>query len=293
MVKIVTKIRPEICAASARSRRTSATRFTARSLVSAFIASLAMLLFTTSSVSAVNSATTTISGNGTGGLSPRGYPCDTWVLNGINAGTSVTLYNYRGSMTDPYIHVFNSSGAQVAADDDSAGNRNSVVTVTWQAGFYVGASVYSSNNGSYFLASSVGSSWTRISSSCAGAPAKQNQTISFSNPGARTVNTSFTVSATATSGLAVTLSTSTPSICTLSGTTVSLVAVGTCTITANQSGNTTWNAAPAVSQSFSVAKASQTITFGTPANQTFHPTNTVSISASTSASGLTVSFSSL
>ena len=62
----------------------------------------------------------------------------------------------------------------------------------------------------------------------------------------------FTISATASSGLAVVFSSATPSVCTVSGTTVTLLAVGICTIHANQPGNGTYSAAPQVAQSFSV-----------------------------------------
>ena len=60
------------------------------------------------------------------------------------------------------------------------------------------------------------------------------------------------VSATATSNLAVSFSSSTPSICTLSGSVVTLVAIGVCSVTASQTGNTYWLAAPDVTESFYV-----------------------------------------
>ncbi len=66
----------------------------------------------------------------------------------------------------------------------------------------------------------------------------------------------FTVSATASSGLAVTFSTTTPSVCTSSGTngsTITLIARGTCTVRASQAGNATYNAATSVNRSFTVS----------------------------------------
>ena len=42
---------------------------------------------------------------------------------------------------------------------------------------------------------------------------------------------------------------------------------GTCTIKADQAGNATYNPAPSVSRSFTVSKASQTITFATISEQ--------------------------
>ncbi len=61
------------------------------------------------------------------------------------------------------------------------------------------------------------------------------------------------MSATASSSLAVTFSSSTPTVCTVSGSTVTLVAAGTCTIAANQAGNNDYQAAPPVTRSFTVA----------------------------------------
>jgi hypothetical protein len=60
----------------------------------------------------------------------------------------------------------------------------------------------------------------------------------------------FTIGATSSSGLAVSFASATPSVCTVSGTTVTIVAVGTCSITASQAGNATYEAAVEVTQSF-------------------------------------------
>jgi hypothetical protein len=76
------------------------------------------------------------------------------------------------------------------------------------------------------------------------------------------------VSATASSGLAVSFNSGTPSVCSVFGSTVTILAVGTCTINANQPGNAAYNAAPQVSQSFNVGKANQTISFSSIANRT-------------------------
>ena len=62
----------------------------------------------------------------------------------------------------------------------------------------------------------------------------------------------FTVSATATSGLAVSFGSTTQPVCTVSGATVTLVTVGMCTIQATQLGDSDYAAATPVSQSFQV-----------------------------------------
>lgn len=115
------------------------------------------------------------------------------------------------------------------------------------------------------------------------------QTISFSNPGSQTVAAPLTVSASSTSGLAVTFSSATTSVCTISGTAVALIASGTCTIDASQAGNSDYAPAATVAQSFTVNGEAQTITFSNPGSQTVATPDTLS---ATSSSGLTVTFTS-
>jgi hypothetical protein len=84
-------------------------------------------------------------------------------------------------------------------------------------------------------------------------PAKANQSITFSPPGVQTIGSATpALLASATSGLAVTLASSTPKVCTASGVTLSLGVAGTCTLTASQSGDATWAGAPTVSNTFYV-----------------------------------------
>ncbi|MCP4742833.1 MAG: hypothetical protein GY871_11515, partial [Actinomycetales bacterium] len=117
------------------------------------------------------------------------------------------------------------------------------------------------------------------------------QTITFANPGDQELPTG-TVSLTATSdsGLTVSLASSTTSVCTVSGTTLTLKTEGTCTITASQAGSGDYLAADDVVRSFTVSKASQTITFANPGSKAL---SLGSFTASSSAdSGLTVSLAS-
>jgi len=118
-----------------------------------------------------------------------------------------------------------------------------------------------------------------------------SQKITFAKPSNKTYGAApFALSATASSGLPVSFTSTTISVCTVSGNTVTLVGAGTCRIRASQAGNATYAAAPNVDQSFTVAKASQTITFAAPGNQTFDATPLI-ISA-TASSGLAVTFTS-
>ena len=83
------------------------------------------------------------------------------------------------------------------------------------------------------------------------------QTIVFPQPNSVSLSTPpFSPNATASSGLTVTFTSSTPTICIASGIYVSLISPGTCTITANQTGNVNYGAAPTVMQSFTVTSGS-------------------------------------
>ena len=79
-----------------------------------------------------------------------------------------------------------------------------------------------------------------------------SQTITFNPIATQKVGTPLTLTATATSNLPVSYTSSTLNVCTVSGTTASFIATGTCTITASQAGNSTYQAATPVSQSFLV-----------------------------------------
>ncbi len=116
------------------------------------------------------------------------------------------------------------------------------------------------------------------------------QTITVVNPGAQSAAIPLTIAATATSGLPVTLLSTTTNVCTVSGVTVTFQGAGTCTIVASQSGDDTYAAAAAVTMSFTVNLTAQTITFPGIANQTM-AAGSVTLAASAS-SGLPVSLTS-
>ena len=90
--------------------------------------------------------------------------------------------------------------------------------------------------------------------------AKANQTITFGPINSHTFgDADFTVSATASSGLAVTFAAT--GNCTISGATVHITASGSCTVVASQAGNGNYNAAPNVSQTFAIVNtAAGTVT---------------------------------
>ncbi|MBO2681370.1 tandem-95 repeat protein [Shewanella algae] len=111
---------------------------------------------------------------------------------------------------------------------------------------------------------------------------KASQSISFNNPGAQSFGTTPTLTATASSGLAPVFSSNSTGVCTITTTgTLSFVSAGSCSINADQAGDSGYNAAPTVTQSFTVnavvpgapmsvsavaADASATVSFSAPAS---------------------------
>jgi len=117
--------------------------------------------------------------------------------------------------------------------------------------------------------------------------AKGTQSIAFAALAGKTWgDADFTVAATASSALPVSFAAS--GSCTITGAAVHITGAGSCTVTASQAGDANYNAAPDVAQTFAIAKASQTITFGPLGNKRYGAAN-FRVSARAS-SGLAVSF---
>lgn len=123
---------------------------------------------------------------------------------------------------------------------------------------------------------------------------KPEQTIKFGEAPSLTVGSSAKVSATGgDSGNPVTFSSQTTKVCTISEDTVTALDTGTCTIAADQAGNSSFNAAGQVIQSFTVSgagKTDQKIIFGEAPTVTVGGTGT--LSAKGGGSGNAVVFSS-
>jgi uncharacterized repeat protein (TIGR01451 family) len=193
------------------------------------------------------SATLTDGTNGVGGKSVS------FTLNGNSAGSAST----------------NASGVATLSNVSLAG-INAGAYPTGVAASFAGDSGYTASNGSAALTVN-----------------KASQTITFGPLNDKTYgDADFTVSATASSGLAASFSAA--GSCTVTGNTVHITGGGSCTITASQGGDTNYNAAPNVDQAFNIAKASQTITFNPLGDKTYGDADfTVSATAS---SDLSVSF---
>jgi alpha-tubulin suppressor-like RCC1 family protein len=85
------------------------------------------------------------------------------------------------------------------------------------------------------------------------------QSINFTSiaPIQPVVGASYALAATASSGLAVSFTSLTPTTCTVNGTTANFVASGACTIAADQAGNAAYFAAPEQTQSITIISAAQ------------------------------------
>jgi hypothetical protein len=147
--------------------------------------------------------------------------------------------------------TWSSDTAAVATVDPNAGLATGVTPGT--ANIKAASTVYSPVSGSTLLTVN-----------------KQNQTINFGPLSNVTYGVApFAISATDSASLQVTFTSTTTPVCTASGgtlsgntttATVTILAAGTCSITASQAGNSSYNAASNVSQSFTVNPATLTIT---------------------------------
>jgi hypothetical protein len=118
------------------------------------------------------------------------------------------------------------------------------------------------------------------------------QTISFASLSDLPVGSALSLpAATASSGLPVIFNSLTSSVCTVSGNLVSTVSVGTCTIEADQVGDSSYLLPASVTRSFSVLALAQTVTFPSIAGQVLG-SGPVTLNAAAS-SGLPVSYLSL
>ena len=183
-------------------------------------------------------------------------------------------FNLTANATSGLTITFASSDATVATVN---GN---VVTITGAGSATITASQSGNNN--YNSATNVIQTLT---------VGKANQTITFNTLVAKTYGDApFTISATATSNGTMTYVSSNPNVATINGNTVTIVNAGTTVITASQNGTVNYNAAQNVTQSLTVNKADQSITFNALPSKTFGdaPYNITA----TSTSGLPVSFSS-
>jgi hypothetical protein len=109
---------------------------------------------------------------------------------------------------------------------------------------------------------------------------RAGQTITFESlVSKQTGDAPFNLTATASSGLAVTYASSNTSVATVLGNTVTIVGAGTTVITASQGGNPNYNAAPAVEQTLTVDSATPTTPTGSTFTNAFGSLNPTNVGA--------------
>ena len=176
------------------------------------------------------------------------------------AGASGTAsFDTHGSGFDTVLAVYAGSGVSTLAEiasNDNDGSAGSASGLSFAA--MAGTTYRIAVDGKSGASGAVKLAWTL----------RQAQSISFDPIGDKPVSSAFSLTATASSGLAVTFGSQTQTVCTVAGDVVSLIAGGTCTIAANQAGNAGYAAAPTVTQSFGVTLLAQTISFAPLAGQT-------------------------
>jgi hypothetical protein len=172
-------------------------------------------------------------------------------------GRSATLAATGGASGNPVVFSVDASSGKGVCD--VSGTDGTTVTYTAPGDCVIDAN--QAGNASYSAAPEVQQTTVVVVTK-----GRAVQRITFAPIAGKTVAQSpVTVRAAASSGLAVTFSTTTPSVCipvrTKRGVAITLLRVGTCTVRASQAGNARYEPATPVSRSFEVSKASQTITF--------------------------------
>ncbi|MBV5276744.1 hypothetical protein JZU56_02640, partial [bacterium] len=148
-------------------------------------------------------------------------------------------------------------------------NAAPVVRTVLQAGL----KETSANSGNGSIAATTSSRTTPSVPASSGAATVASllpaQSITFNSLGKKALgDMPFSVAATASSGLPVSFSSLTPQLCTSGGSqgsTISLLLLGTCTLEANQAGNSQTAAALPVAQSFTVGVPTRDASYGQPA----------------------------
>ena len=231
--------------------------------------------------------------------SPRTSFASGSTITGLSAATTYTLTLTAISTTDEYLDSDESSAGSITTNAAAtpATISSHPVSATKYAGqsvtFTVSASVTDAGTLSYqwkkngtaisgatsasytiaSVTSTDGASYTvtitnslnATTASVTSNPANlivnnTNNVITFQALTNKAYGDIFDVAVSASSGLKVTLVSTTTSVCTISNISVTAIAVGTCTITASQAGNATYPAAISVSRSLTVNKKDLIIT---------------------------------
>jgi ELWxxDGT repeat protein len=196
-----------------------------------------------------------------------------WSTDGTDSGTNLLKDLVVGDNGDPYDFTKVGNKIYFAASDLTSTNAiwksdgTSAGTTRVAGAFSIQALTNSSNGLLYFTSDNTGYNLMRLG---------VDQSIAF-NPTSAKYGDPALNPATASSNLPITYTSSNPAVAT-GGTSISIVGVGTADITASQSGNSMYQAAPDETRTLTVAKGDQTITFASISNKKFGD-GTVTLSA--------------
>ena len=209
------------------------------------------------------------------------------ILLGVCLDTYTVTYDGNGNTggtapVDPNQYL---QGATVSVLDQGTLVRTGYTFANWNTAVNGSGTSYNPNDTFAMPGGNVTlyAQWMTVN------PVNQTITVTTSAPSSADYHSQFTVAATATSGLPVTYSSS--GVCTNSGSTFTMTSgTGTCTVKYDQAGDGNYNPAPQVTESVTVEKASQTISFTL---QSSAPKSAGSLALTGSASSdLTVSYAS-
>jgi hypothetical protein len=240
-----------------------------------------LTITTTAAASAVANQAFTVTATGNdGGLATtsgsltinQGLTAQTITFNTIsgksygNADFALSAYASSSSGLSPTFTSSSTSVCTVVSGNLHIVTAGSCTVTAYQAG-----------NGTFAAATPVAQTFT-IS--------KAAQTTVFAAPATQTYGTNLALSATSELN-SVSFSSLTTSVCTVSASTATFLDAGTCTVRAAQAGNTNYNAASNVDQSFTVNPKTLTVSGVTASNKVYDGTTAATLTTSSaSASGV-------
>jgi hypothetical protein len=246
----------------------------------------------------ISSATATVAGSGSSLITATFTPTDTT--------------NYNSATTTMTISVAKATQSALSINSASSVNYGSTLALTSTGGSGTGALSFAVTSGTCSISSTTltpgdagstciiqvtkaaDSNYNVATSSTQTITInKINQTVSFTStaPSSPVSGDTYRPLATSSSGAIPTISidATSSSVCSLSAGIVTFNTSGTCLIEADSASSTNYNAASTASQSITVAKIAQTITFAEPSGSNFGDSNrTMSATAS---SGLAIAYS--
>lgn len=172
---------------------------------------------------------------------------------GVQAPAFISAAPAAGTYAAEYRHSFTAAGSPAPTFSVAGGSLPNGLTLDGTSGVLSGKPMAA---GSFSFLVTAGNGAGTDTQNVMLVIDKATQTIDFAALSDTAYGEPpFAVTATASSGLAVSLGSNTPGVCTVDNMSITIVGTGTCTITANQAGNEQYLAAPQEVQSFVVMRS--------------------------------------